>query len=102
MREHWTKEQTEDLKHMMDKGLSARQIAEQLTVSRNAVIGKIHRLRVKWGIAPKTTRKNNMARVYKGPVIGKRACNICHKEFKIHSRFDRFCDSCRRRLPYGM
>ena len=102
MREHWSEEKTKDLENLMSTGLSARQIADKLTMSRNAVIGKIHRLRIKWGMAPKTTRKNNMARVYKGPVIGKRDCNICLKEFKIHSRFDRFCDSCRRRLPYGM
>ena len=102
MREHWSEEKTKDLENLMSTGLTARQIADKLTMSRNAVIGKIHRLRIKLGTAPKTTRKNNMARVYKGPVIGKRDCNICLKEFKIHSRFDRFCDSCRRRLPYGM
>ena len=102
MREWWSEEKTKDLENLMSTGLTARQIADKMTISKNSVIGKIHRLRVKWGTATKTTRKNNMVRTYKGPVIGKRACNICHKEFKIHSRFDRFCDSCRRRLPYGM
>ena len=47
MRAHWTQEQTEDLKHMMSKGLAAREIAEQLAVSKNAVVGKMHRLRIK-------------------------------------------------------
>ena len=100
MREHWSKEQTQDLTHMMNKGLAPKEIAKQMAVSKNAVIGKIHRLRIKWGLAPKTTRKNNMMRTFKGPVIGKRKCNPCPKEFKMHGRFDRFCDSCRRRLPY--
>jgi len=102
MREHWSEDKTKDLENLMSTGLTARQIADKMTISKNSVIGKIHRLRVKSGTATKTTRKNNMVRAFKGPVIGKRDCNICHKEFKIHSRFDRFCDSCRRRLPYGM
>jgi hypothetical protein len=102
MREHWSEEKTKDLKNLMNTGLSARQIADKMDISKNSVVGKIHRLRIKWGMAPTTTRKNNMMRTYKGPVIGKRKCNLCPKEFNMHSRFDRFCDSCRRRLPYGM
>ena len=101
MRAHWTQEQTEDLKHMMSKGLAPGEIAEQLAVSKNAVVGKMHRLRIKNGHAPQTCRKNNMTRTYKGPVIGTRPCNICSKKFKMHGRFDRFCDPCKRRGLYG-
>ena len=101
MRAHWTQEQTQDLAHMMDQGLAPREIAKQLAISKNAVVGKMHRLRIKNGHAPLTSRKNNTVRTYKGPVIGTRPCNICFKEFKMHGRFDRFCDPCKRRGLYG-
>ena len=101
MRAHWTQEQTEDLEHLMSKGLAAKEIAKQLAMSKNAVVGKMHRLRIKKGHAPQTCRKNNMARTYKGPVIGTRPCNLCFKKFKMHGRFDRFCDPCKRRGLYG-
>ncbi|MDI1294827.1 MAG: GcrA family cell cycle regulator, partial [bacterium] len=41
----WTDERIDQLKAMWEKGLTASQIAEELGgVSRNAVIGKAHRL----------------------------------------------------------
>jgi len=42
---NWTDERVEKLKRLWSEGLSASQIAAQLGgVSRNAVIGKVHRL----------------------------------------------------------
>ncbi len=42
---NWTDERVERLKKLWSEGLSASQIAAQLGgVSRNAVIGKVHRL----------------------------------------------------------
>jgi GcrA cell cycle regulator len=45
----WTDERIEQLRTMWDKGMSASQIAEQLggAITRNAVIGKAHRLGLK-------------------------------------------------------
>jgi GcrA cell cycle regulator len=44
----WTDERIEQLRNMWEKGLTASQIAEELGgVSRNAVIGKAHRLGLK-------------------------------------------------------
>ncbi len=44
----WTDERIDQLKTLWDKGLTASQIAEELGgVSRNAVIGKAHRLSLK-------------------------------------------------------
>lgn len=55
----WTDERVEQLRKLWNEGLSATQIAAELgaSISRNAVIGKIHRLgiqeRVKAAIAPR-------------------------------------------------
>ena len=100
MRAYWTQEQTEDPKHMKSKRLAAWEIAEQMAVSKNAVVGKMHRLRIKNGHAPQT-RKNNITRTYKEPIIGARPCNLCSKKFNMHGRFDRFCDPCKRGGLYG-
>ena len=44
----WTDERIEQLRTMWTKGMTASQIAEELGgVSRNAVIGKAHRLGLK-------------------------------------------------------
>ncbi|HMQ18772.1 MAG TPA: GcrA family cell cycle regulator, partial [Sphingopyxis sp.] len=44
----WTDERIEQLRTMWEKGLTASQIADELGgVSRNAVIGKAHRLGLK-------------------------------------------------------
>ncbi len=56
----WTDEKIEKLKKLWEKGLSASQIAERLGdgISRNAVIGKVHRLGLKSRPSPvKTARK---------------------------------------------
>src|SRR5262249_30593435 len=42
--EPWTSERTELLKKLFDAGLSCSQIASEIGTTRNAVIGKMHRL----------------------------------------------------------
>ena len=50
---NWTDERVEKLKKLWSEGLSASQIAAQLGgVSRNAVIGKVHRLGLSGRAAP--------------------------------------------------
>jgi GcrA cell cycle regulator len=56
----WTQERLELLKGRFAEGLSCRQIADEIGVSRNAVIGKLSRLnltRGKSGDAPRPARK---------------------------------------------
>jgi GcrA cell cycle regulator len=56
----WTDERIETLKKMWDSGLTATQIAEELGgVSRNAVIGKAHRLELP--SRPSPVKPNNPA-----------------------------------------
>ena len=42
----WTDERLEKLRKLWDKGLSISQIGEELGVTRNAVAGKAHRLKL--------------------------------------------------------
>ncbi|AOF90769.1 GcrA family cell cycle regulator [Sinorhizobium sp. RAC02] len=63
---NWTDERVEKLKKLWSEGLSASQIAAQLGgVSRNAVIGKVHRLnlpgRAKAGGTPTAARPKRPA-----------------------------------------
>ncbi len=57
----WTVERIELLKNRFEAGLTCREIACDIGVSRNAVIGKLSRLnltRDKRGDAPRTERKS--------------------------------------------
>jgi GcrA cell cycle regulator len=57
----WTAERVELLKSRFEAGLSCREIAGEIGVSRNAVIGKLSRLSLvseKSGDAPRPTRKD--------------------------------------------
>lgn len=69
----WTDERIEQLRNMWEKGLTASQIADELGgVSRNAVIGKAHRLGLKSRPSPvKATEK--VAKPVKAPVAPKPA-----------------------------
>lgn len=46
---NWTQSQIDELMRLYRDGLTARQIAAQFGVTRNAVIGRIHRERIKLG-----------------------------------------------------
>lgn len=54
----WTEERIELLKSCFEAGLSCREIADRIGVSRNAVIGKISRLNLKREKAGGPARKN--------------------------------------------
>ena len=60
----WTEERVELLKKLWQEGLSASQIAKQLGgVTRNAVIGKVHRL----GLSGRATPSKPARSVFKAP-----------------------------------
>ena len=60
----WTDERVELLKRLWQEGLSASQIAKQLGgVTRNAVIGKVHRL----GLSGRATPSKPARTVFKAP-----------------------------------
>lgn len=43
----WTDEKVEELCKLWDKGLTANEIAKKLGVTKNAIVGKVHRLCLK-------------------------------------------------------
>ena len=61
----WTDEAVEELKRMWDKGMTTGQIAKALNVTKNSIIGKVHRLcltarpsPIKKASSPKNDSKN--------------------------------------------
>src|ERR1044072_8103828 len=96
---NWTDERVEKLKKLWSEGLSASQIAAQLGgVSRNAVIGKVHRLslpgRAKAGGAATTARApkrntsaprapNYASRVATRPVTRQQGATMLKEEVEI-------------------
>ena len=72
----WTEERVDVLKKLWAEGLSASQIAARLGgITRNAVIGKVHRLGLSGRattsrVKPARARKLKSARAHNGPRLG--------------------------------
>ena len=72
----WTDERIDSLKAMWEKGLTASQIAEELGgVSRNAVIGKAHRLDLQSRPSP-VKEKEGKAAAPRKPAVRKAAAPV--------------------------
>lgn len=54
----WTDESVEQLRQMWAKGLTANEIAKKLGVTKNAIVGKVHRLCLKARPSPIKTKTN--------------------------------------------
>jgi hypothetical protein len=101
----WSVEDTNRALLLHKKGLSMNNIARHMGLTKNAVMGRLHRLRIKNGHIPNSgikkglppLRKNIMSKFRSSyfKKIGRQwPCNICSKKFDMRSRFDRFCPSC--------
>jgi hypothetical protein len=99
----WTIENLNKAKKLIKQGLTARQIGSKLGVSKNSVLGMLYRDKVKRGHVP-----NGKSQVVKNDNIhksyftkkGERNCMMCNNNFDMYSRFDRFCDRCKRTSMY--
>ena len=66
----WTDERIDQLKQMWERGMTASQIAEELGgVSRNAVIGKVHRLGLAGRASPSRSERPRMPMTPKVPSV---------------------------------
>jgi GcrA cell cycle regulator len=74
LRETWTAERVAQLKSGISAGLSCAQIANEIGVSRNAVIGKINRLGLSRGRSPAAPRvPGSGASTRRPPVLTQRS-----------------------------
>ena len=109
---YWTDEKFTKLKKLRETGLSFTEIGKELGMTKNAVLGKFSRERIKSGYkvtkkvifatypVKKTKRKNQLNDTHYYKVIGTSTCFICNKEYSIHSKFDRFCKPCKKSDMY--
>ena len=93
----WNEEKIEELKRL-SKNNRPYEIAAIMGIGKNSVLGKLYRIKVKNGYVPPADSKHTN-RHYSHPrrvMIGKRKCNTCENDFEFHSRYQRFCDECKR------
>ena len=85
---------------LSNQSKTAREIGAIVGLTKNAVMGRIYRHKTKNGYVPDPTSRYAFMRKYKRnpnmSVIGKAECTICYKDYDSHSKYDRFCDSCRK------
>jgi len=70
--ENWTPERVEQLRSFVVTGLSCSQIAAEMGVTRNAVIGKIHRLGLSPGRPPGGSGRSCAPRGHRPRRVGQR------------------------------
>ena len=99
----WTIKNLNKAKKLIKQGLTARQIGSKLGVSKNSVLGMLYRDKVKRGHVPngksQVVKNDNMNKSY-FTKTGERNCMMCNENFDMYSKFDRFCDRCKRTNMY--
>ena len=63
----WTEEMINDLKQMWKDGLTTNEIAKRLGVSKNSIVGKVHRLNLK--ARPSPIKKKEEVTTAETPVV---------------------------------
>ena len=97
---NWTKEKFNHAKELYDSKIPASKIAMELGTTKNSVLGKIHRYKIKYGHKKETKRHNNYYRPSYFKKIGTSFCYLFNKMYNIFSVHDRFCDKCKRTSLY--
>ena len=98
----WTSSNIDRLIRLSHTELSATKIAIELGTTKNSVLGKLYRIKLSNGHTPKPVQVRNHNRLNIGyfKALGKKACILCKDMFMSYSKYDRFCDRCKRRAPY--
>ena len=95
----WTDSQLNQAKYLIEYN-TAREVGKILSTTKNAVLGKLYREKIKNGYTPPTNSKYAVAKTrqrFKSELaLGERKCNICEKIFTKSGRFDLFCYECKR------
>ena len=97
---NWNQEKFNHAKEQYDLKIPASKIARELGTTKNAVLGKIHRYKVKHGHKKERKKYDNYQRPSYFKKIGTSLCYICNKAYIIFSVHDRFCDKCKRTSFY--
>jgi len=63
----WTEQMVEDLKKMWDEGLTTGEIGKRLGVSKNSIVGKVHRLQLVARPSPIKKKEENEQAVKPAP-----------------------------------
>ena len=111
-RVEWTDELVNKIKDLRVNKMSYGMIGKKLNISKSAVLGKMHRIKIKQGHKVNSVRykKNDnmgspLGATHKMqtyfPKHGEGNCNICKKKFTKYSKFDLFCSAkCRNYYGY--
>ena len=96
-----TKEQVlNKILKLSDESKTATEIGAILGLTKNAVMGRIYRHKTKNGYVPAPTSRYAFIRKYRknpaGIVIGVDKCTVCYKDYESYSKYQRFCNSCRK------
>ena len=96
-----TKEQVlNKILKLSDESKTATEIGAILGLTKNAVMGRIYRHKTKNGYVPAPTSRYAFIRKYRRNsnmvVIGIAKCTVCYKDYEAHSKYERFCGSCRK------
>ena len=98
-----TKEQVlNKILKLSDESKTATEIGAIVGLTKNAVMGRIYRHKTKNGYVPAPTSRYALIRKYKrnptGVVIGVAKCTVCYKDYESYSKYQRFCNSCRKTI----
>jgi hypothetical protein len=97
---NWNQENFNRAKELYDSKIPASKIAREIGTTKNAVLGKIHRHKIKHGHKKESKRYNNHFRNSHFKKVGTSNCNLCNRVYNIYSIYDRFCDTCKRTSLY--
>ena len=89
----------EKILELQSQRKTINEIGAIVGLTKNAVLGRIFRHKVKNGYVPSPNSSYARRRKYnhdRGESIGTRKCSVCEKKFHIYSRHERFCESCRK------
>ena len=94
----WTDNNVDRLIRLSNTELSSTKIAIELGTTKNSVLGKLYRIKLSNGHTPKPMQVRNHNRLSIGyfKALGKKACTLCKDMFMSYSKYDRFCDRCKK------